>query len=287
VSSTICRIPLLLLLVFTLLPLSVFTLLPLSVFTPAKAVQLFFQRDTTLVLNGDSVDLLFPRIHPVGEILVLPGWNFSRKKCCASSSFCSTALSKGYILILPEMGKSVYASRLYPETRKDWIRYPELPWVLDTLFGTLQKKFGLLKPGQNNYIFGISTGGRGVALIMENSLTLFKAGAALSGDYDQTLFPGDNLMKGVYGEFGSFRSRWEGADNPARNAVKITVPLYLGHGENDKIVPCGQSKLFFEALNSTKNPEKFKLHLSEKHGHDYAYWDSETSAVLDFFVRNR
>lgn len=242
-------------------------------------------RDTTVVLNGDSVDILFPSKEVKGQILVLPGWNFSRKKCCKESSFCRKALQKGYILVLPEMGKSIYASAIYPETRKDWIRFPELKWVTDTLITYLQQQAGLFKQGQSNYVFGISTGGRGVALIVEHTGNLFKAGAALSGDYDQTRLPNDNLMKGFYGNYSDFKTRWEGEDNALLNTSKVLVPLYLGHGLDDKVVPVEQTRLFYNELKRVngKLPHAFKL--TEKQGHNYAYWDSETDAVLEFFEK--
>jgi dienelactone hydrolase len=242
-------------------------------------------RDTTFVLNTDTVDILFPPGEIKGQILILPGWNYSRKKCCNESSFCKKALEKGYVLILPEMGKSIYASTVYPETRKDWIKYPELKWVTDTLILYLQNQAGIFKPTQHNYIFGISTGGRGVALIVEHVGKLFKAGAALSGDYDQTQLPNDNLMKGFYGSYTDFKQRWEGEDNALLNASKVAVPLYLGHGLDDKIVPVEQTHLFYKELKRVNEKLSHVLHLAEQHGHNYAYWDSETGAVLDFFEK--
>ena len=239
--------------------------------------------DTTIVLNHDSVDILFPSGEVKGTILVLPGWNYSRKKCCKESSFCSKALSEGYALVLPEMGKSIYASTVYSETRKDWLKFPQLKWVTDTLFSYISEKAGLLKNGGTNFIFGISTGGRGVALILEHTSNLFKAGAALSGDYDQRLDTTDNLMKGVYGTYSKFKQRWEGEDNALINANKIKVPLYLGHGADDKIVPFVQTKQFCKKLSETNSSIKHVLHISENHGHDYTFWDSETDAVLRFF----
>jgi hypothetical protein len=242
--------------------------------------------DTTFVLKGDTVSILFPTTPVRGQILVLPGWNFSRNKCCKESSFCKKALEKGYVLVLPEMGKSIYASAVYAETRKDWFGYPQLKWVTDTLIQFLQMQAGLFKPGQSNYIFGISTGGRGVALIAEHAAKLFKAGASLSGDYDQRLQPSDNLMKGFYGDYTSFKSRWEGEDNALLNASKVLIPVYLGHGLDDKIVSVKQTELFYKELKKINPQLQHQLHLAKAQGHNYAYWDSETDAVLNFFEEN-
>ncbi|MBI2269686.1 MAG: prolyl oligopeptidase family serine peptidase [Bacteroidetes bacterium] len=208
--------------------------------------------DTTIVLNGDTVDLLFPAGSIKGQILVLPGWNYSRKKCCKESSFCQAALQKGYVLVLPEMGKSLYASVIYPETKKEWAGFPQLKWVTDTLMFYLRQQAGLFKEGRSNYIFGISTGGRGVALIVEYTGILFKAAAALSGDYDQTKLPADNLIKGFYGNYADFKMRWEGEDNALLNASKVLVPLYLGHGLADKVVSVNQTVMFYNELKRVR-----------------------------------
>ena len=255
--------------------------IPSELTPPAEAQR----KDTVLVLNQDTIDILFPKAAVRGQILVLPGWNYSRKKCCNESSFCRKALENGFALVLPEMGKSIYSSAIYPETRKDWIKFPEMSWVVDSLLPTLQQKMDLFKPGDANYVFGISTGGRGVALVVEQTGVLFKAGAALSGDYDQRLQPADNLMKGFYGEYAGFKSRWEGKDNPFMNAKLVQVPLYLGHGLDDKIVPVEHTKLFYNELQKQNLNLMHVLHLAEQKGHNYVYWDSETDAVLDFFMK--
>ncbi|MBL7892913.1 MAG: prolyl oligopeptidase family serine peptidase [Bacteroidia bacterium] len=243
--------------------------------------------DTTIILNGDTVDVLFPDGSIKGQILVLPGWNYYRRKCCNESSFCFAALKRGYVLVLPEMGKSLYASAVYPETRKEWADFPQLKWITDTLITYLQKHAGLFSPDQSNYIFGISTGGRGVALIVEHTGTLFKAAAALSGDYDQTKLPTDNLVTGFYGNYTDFKMRWEGEDNPLLNASKVFVPFYLGHGLTDNVVPVEQTRMFYNELKRINTNLSHVLMLKEQYGHSYKYWDSETDAVLKFFEKNR
>jgi len=213
---------------------------------------------------------------------MLPGWNFSKDKTCQSSTFCEKALKEGFVLICPEMGKSLYASKIYSNTRKDWASYPQLKFITDTLQDYLQRFFHLLNKGERNYIYGISTGARGGALILENTSHIYKCGALLSGDYDQTLDTADNLMKGFYGSYKLFKERWEGTDNPAKNIDRIHVPIYLGYGKNDKVVAPVQSESFMENLGKSKKTAV--LSSKENCGHDYAYWGSETDAVLRFFV---
>jgi S-formylglutathione hydrolase FrmB len=239
--------------------------------------------DTTISVSGIKVDLLFPVGQPKGYILVLPGWNFPTNDCCLKSDFCSKARQKGYCLIMPDMRKSVYQTEDYKETRADWRIYPTRTWLTDTLIPFVQKRFEVLKPGQKNYLFGISTGARGVALLAIHTDSIFVAGAALSGDYNQIDMPDDNLMKGYYGNYQDFKNRWLGLDNPFMNADRIKIPLYLGHGNQDKIVPVNQTINFFEKLKGISPVSQHQLHISENNGHDYQYWNSEVDNVLRFF----
>jgi len=241
--------------------------------------------DTTILVGRIPVDFRFPPTPSKEAILVLPGWNFSRTDVCYKSEFCLEARQRGYILVLPEMLKSVYSSELFPETRSDWRKYPTLPWVTDTLLPYCRNQFHIFIQGENNFLFGISTGARGVALVAENTGTLFRAGAALSGDYDQTRIKTDKLMTGYYGLYLQFKSRWEGPDNPALQSGRLKIPLYLAHGQNDQIVPCQQSIGFFEKINSENPKRGHELHLCDSCGHNYAFWNSQTEEVFTFFKK--
>lgn len=237
----------------------------------------------TVTVGNVQVEVWVPEGEPRADLLLLPGWNFPRTGWCDNTMLCRKALHEGYRLIMPEMGKSIYASRYYPETRADWRHYPTGTWVADTLIPTLQKEHCLLMPGANNFMMGLSTGGRGVAMISLLEPGLFKAGAALSGDYDQTLFPGDNLMRGVYGEMTDFPERWKGEDNPAMRAAEISLPLYLSHGKKDQLVPWQQTEHFFKLMRKAHPEMQLVLNLPEESGHDYAFWGNEVDAALAFF----
>jgi pimeloyl-ACP methyl ester carboxylesterase len=119
----------------------------------------------TLEIAGHKVDVWLPGQPPKGCILLLPGWNFSRTDWCERSSMCTQALQRGFALVMPEMGKSVYAEQLFPETRPDWRQYPTRPWLREQVIEEVRARFGLLKPGQNNFVVGLSTGARGAALL--------------------------------------------------------------------------------------------------------------------------
>jgi len=244
-------------------------------------------KDTTIVLDNIGVDISCPAGKINGSILVLPGWNFNREDACKNSDFCNLAKQFGYCLIKPEMGKSAYLFENFIETREEWTHYPTLTWIIDTLIPYCQQNFRILLPGNNNFLFGISTGGRGVAQIAINTGNLFNAGAALSGDYNQLLQKDDKLMTGYLGPYEKFPSRWKGKDNPFMNAGSLKIPLYLGHGKLDNIVPVEQTTTFFEQISSINSQLGHVRHIDENGGHNYNYWNSEMQRIFAFFYEKR
>lgn len=239
--------------------------------------------DTIVMVNDTKVELRYPDTSVKGVILVLPGWNFPQDDICIKSDFCSRAKSAGYVLVMPDMKKSIYQQQYYPETRRDWLHYHSITWLTDTLVPLMQQRFTLLVSGAKNYLFGISTGARGVARMATATKGIFIAGAALSGDYNQELMPQDNLMKGYYGPYDTFPSRWKEVDNPGNNAGAITIPLFLAHGIQDKVVPCNQTSLFYSRLHMVNSSIKHKLVMKEGAGHDYDFWSSMYNEVFGFF----
>ena len=218
-----------------------------------------------------------------GIIIALPGWNFPADGWCNNTKLCNTALKQGFVIILPGMGESIYAEKIYKETRKDWSIYPTRKWVEDTLIKYIQSNFKLLLPSQNNYLLGLSTGARGVALLCIDCKNLFKKAAALSGDYDPTKLKADNLYNGFYGSYNEHKERWIGSENIVLSVKEFNTPIYLGHGRKDKVVPCTQTIEFCDSLKKYKHNLQVKLHIDENAEHNYKYWDSEVDNVLNFF----
>ncbi len=231
------------------------------------------------------VDIFVPEDGRVegGDILILPGWGFSRTRWHRETGLLAAARGRHFRCIFPEMGKTVYESRYFPETTRRWACTPGGNWIKEYLIPEAQKR-GLLLPGRNNFLLGLSTGGRGVALVHLSNPGLFKAGAALSGDFDQSMMPGDRLMAAVYGPFGQFSERWKNTDNPRAMVVTWTMPIYLGHGKLDAVVPFSQTAVFFEALGKAHPGLRMILSAPEDKGHDFSYWGSEIEPALRFFL---
>lgn len=239
----------------------------------------------TMEVAGHLVDITTPADSGKikGNLLVLQGWSFPKDDWCKKSSLCQKALSQGYRLIMPEMGKSTYSSQLYPQTLAQWRKYPTLPWLTDSLIPYLQKRYCIMTKDQANFVVGLSTGARGAGLVVMNKPDLFKAAAALSGDFDQRGIPHDRIMTGFYGSIYQFPKRWAGKDNMVVNIKKFKTPFYLGHGKLDRVCPPAQTLQFYQALK--KNHPKLKLTLSMPAwaAHNYKYWDYEVDRFLKFF----
>lgn len=240
-----------------------------------------------LQIDDVFYDLYVPVSPPVGAILVLPGWNFPRTSWVENSDLVKYAQKYGYALILPEMGQTIYESSYYPETTRRWNNVPGGEFINHRFIPEIQTRHNLLQPGQNNTLLGLSTGGRGVALIALANPGLFVAGASLSGDFSQENMPTDNLMRAVYGEIDQFPQRWLGVDNPQARIAEWTMPLFLSHGTADEVVPESQSRLFYiKYLQAHQgDTQVIEYHPVADAGHDYVFWNSQLEGIFKFFAR--
>lgn len=246
-------------------------------------------QDTTITIKDRQYDVKVDIIRPVkcdtaqGTIVILHGWNLPASDWCNKTSLCQKALDQGYLLILPHMGKSTYQYEFYPETRRDWLLFPTRRWLQDTAISHIRNQFNVLQNDQHNYILGLSTGARGVALIVLDMPETFLASAALSGDCDQSLMPTEAIYRGFYGSFTEFPERWTGRDNIISRIKEFKTPIYLGHGALDRVSPHEQTVLFYEKLKACQPEVPAILHIDSTAKHDYQYWDSEVDAMLLFF----
>ncbi|MFH0867159.1 MAG: prolyl oligopeptidase family serine peptidase [Bacteroidota bacterium] len=238
--------------------------------------------DTLLIIDNRKVFIKVPVKKSKGTFLVLHGWNFPADDWCNKTSLCNKVTEHGFYVVLPDMGKSVYQDQDYPETRSEWLVYPTRSWLSDTLIPLLRKNYSLLLENDSNYIVGLSTGARGVALVLLDYPDLFKGAAALSGDYDQVQMPDDNLMTAYYGAYYTHNERWHTTDNPVNRIKEFKTPIYLGHGTIDKVVPPAQTIEFYDSLKKYHPALKIKLSKPEA-AHTYDYWDSEVDSIMIFF----
>jgi len=233
-----------------------------------------------------EVDIYYPGNNHIGDILVLPGWRFSRKRWQKETDLLKLAEEHGLGCVFPEMGISLYESEYFDESTLKWAATPGSTWITKVLIPTLQQKYGLFPGDGKNFLLGLSTGGRGVILVGLQNPGLFSAGAALSGDYNQTTMPHDRLISSIYGPYKKQMKRWHSIDNPEAAIIsgKWNMPLYIGHGKRDRIVPFQQSL----SLNDSLKKYHPKVHVTfsapENAGHDFKYWSSEVPHVIKFFL---
>lgn len=238
---------------------------------------------STVMVEGMAVDLLMPADRYVGDLLVLPPWNGGREEWCIHARFCTKALKRGFRLIMPDMGKSIYAQAVYPETRADWQSQKTITWVKERLVPDLRNNYCLLKKGGQNYVLGASAGARGAILLAEEMPDLFVAVAALSGDYNPAEMTQDNIYRGFLGEFDAFPQRWQTAENVLIGSTQIRAAVYLGHGKADDVVSYRQTVALHDLLRRQQPQLSLQLHLAADQGNDFSYWASEIGDVLDFF----
>ncbi|MCX7696478.1 MAG: alpha/beta hydrolase-fold protein [Bacteroidales bacterium] len=225
-----------------------------------------------------------------GQVLLLHGWNLPPLQWFEETSLDEKLLDAGFILIVPDMGKSLYAKVTYKETLPVFKHQPLLSWLKDTVIPYLQDTINLFKKGDNNFIIGLSTGARGAFALLLEEPFLFSGVGLLSGDYDQTLNPNDNLMIYHYGNYEHFPNRWEGKDNLLREFIRkmsyykdcFLPPLYVAHGMDDPVVSVVQSDTLVRILLHYGCNIQYRFVKGEKH--NYHFWENETPYLTNFIL---
>ncbi|MCR9173931.1 MAG: alpha/beta hydrolase-fold protein [bacterium] len=241
-------------------------------------------RDTNLLYDlgkfTSSVRIRMPKTDFRGTILVLQGWNFPNTSWSDSSDLEALASEYGFALVLPDVGKSIYHKRNYEQTRTSWRIYPTRTWLVDTLIRELQDSYQLFDERSKNFVMGLSTGGRGALIIAQENPNIFTAGASLSGDYDQSAFPNDNLYRGF---FGTQPEKWNPQENPTSYADEWRVPMYIAHGEADSVVSIAHQRRLSNVVDSVELGEYWQIHFVPKEGHDYHFWASRVAPIMNYF----
>ncbi len=192
-----------------------------------------------------------------------------------------------FIIVCPNMGKTIYETEFFPETTKKWNGIPGGKFIVDILIPYVIKNFGISLEGNRIGIFGNSTGGRGALLLAASYPQIFGAAAGLSGDYDPLSMPNDRLLTSVYGNFKNFRARWENKDNIIKLAENLfNIPVFIAHGEKDQVVPFEQSRILaIRLLQLRKKRGGFILgyQLKKYKFHDWGFWRLMTPQMMSFF----
>ncbi len=255
---------------------------------------------------------------PRKMLLLLPGWNCADTQWCTRTTVCSSALRRGYDVMLVEMGKSVYMDSLYPQMRVDYGEHPTRIWLWDDVLKPLQLRGYFTATGVPedpvtlsngrvvhkswrlpipSFVMGLSTGARGALLLALEHPEAFKGCAGLSGDYNPLLMKSDNLMINCMGKYDDVPWRWGGTNNIVMRVDSLRVPMYLAHGFNDGIVSWKQTESLLYGINHSKACQERLVMHSKSHskasfvrseivrsaGHDYVFWNQAGLKALDYF----
>ncbi len=252
-------------------------------------------RDVRVPLETDGafarVQIYFPRSYAAGKkqrtVIALHTYTGSMSELDANTPVARLADERGLVIVCPDMGKTMYESRYYPETEIKWSPVPGGKYIGEVLLPFLRREFGLALDRESTGIVGLSTGGRGALLAAVNYPGLFGAAAGISGDYDPLTMTNDRLLKTVYGNYDKNRDRWENDDNVLKMAENLKkTPVMLIHGGKDYITPKGQSLVLAMKLKQLqkKSAGYDVVYIEKKHQtRDWPFWKSAVSETIEFF----
>jgi enterochelin esterase-like enzyme len=215
--------------------------------------------------------------HPL--IIALHGWNNSPELWRQNGGLSALADQHRCVVAVPSMGKSVYETRFYPETKSSWTAGPGTRWVGEVVLPYLRANFAVHGDRRRTAVIGYSTGGRGAVLVAEAYPSEVSFAGSVSGTYDlMRLDPSEGEYKihaAMYGPREKFKERWE-LDNciaPARLAQLGEVRLFIRHGDKDPVVKPDQLEALQRALEG--RAVSADLALVEGAGHDWVLWNSQ------------
>lgn len=241
-----------------------------------------------------KLQIYFPKEYKRGKavrtLIVLHGYNGTMRDWEKNSAIKKFADQYGIALVCPAMGKSLYASQYFPETKVKWAPLPGGIYMNTVLIPFIRSNFNLATDKAKTGIMGLSTGGRGALLTAARIPESFAATAGVSGDYDPLSMTRNHILRSVYGEYKNFKSRWEQQDNMMRMAVNLKgVAVFISHGGKDYSVPREQSMLLAMRLKQLeKKSGGYKVAYNEvSHGiHDWRYWRKILPDMMKFFDEN-
>ena len=221
-------------------------------------------------------------------VIALHGWDHSPELFKSKSDLASLADQYGLVIAAPSMGKTVYETRFYPETKGEWTTAPGTRWVAEVILPYLRHHFAVWEDRAHTAVIGYSTGGRGAVLLAE-AYPEFAFAGSLSGTYDMmTLKPAEGEYKihaVVYGARDAFKERWQ-LDNcvaPARLAKLRGTRLFIAHGAKDRVVTLDQLEALRSALKGSG--AEAELVVAPEGGHDWSFWNSQWGRLFEVMTK--
>ncbi len=208
-------------------------------------------------------------------VIALHGWGHSAKMFKKKGDLARWADLHRFVLAVPEMGKTIYETKFYPQSKGRWKIAPGARWVGEVILPHVRKKYAVYQDRAHTGVIGYSTGGRGAVLLAE-LYPQFAFAGSVSGTYDlMILGPGTGeygIHKVVYGPRKRYPKRWR-LDNCVTPALLDRLKgtrLYIVHGGKDRSVPPSQLQALRKAL--AERPIVAKFLLIPKAGHNWKLW---------------
>lgn len=228
-----------------------------------------------------SYQIKYPDGNPKGTILVLHALNATAQDFCMITDFCQAALKGNYVLIMPNFGGTIYPQKTYDHATFHAKRFPSYEWVRDLFIPEIQYGYELLLEGQKNYIIGLSVGSRGAIKLGSDLPHVFSGIAVLSGYFNIYNNSTDSLYISALGNLKDYPELWQ-TENLLELAEDFQVPIYIGHGQADRVTSAENSYRLSQAFTENKDLEIItSFPLNEPHG--YLYWEKEFHNIFYFF----
>ncbi|HEY1406025.1 MAG TPA: alpha/beta hydrolase-fold protein [Spirochaetota bacterium] len=253
-------------------------------------------KNLTVPYSGDegsfsvAVQIYFPEGYKAGDavrtLILLPSWGRNQTEWEKSSNVKRYANERKYILVCPDMGKTVYENDYYPETTVKWHELPGGKWIIKALVPWLRDEFSLCRSRELTGITGVGFGARGAILSAARYPEVFGFAGGISGTYDAESVPLSTPFVGVYGKYKENKERWASADNVIALVpnLKDTI-VFMAHGKRERGSPIELSQIVLIKLAQLKkqNPGKFPYKfVVQEWGDEWEVWNKFLS---DMFIQ--
>jgi enterochelin esterase-like enzyme len=226
-------------------------------------------------------------------VLALHGWNHTTALFMKEGGLERWADTFGTVVVIPELGKSVYETAFYKESKAKyvWGKIPGTRWVGEVVLPWARKTYAVRTDRAHTAVLGYSTGGRGAVLLAEAYPAEFGFVGSLSGTYDLGILgPKEGEYKihqVIFGDRDTFESRWTLDNIIAKDRLSklADLRLYIAHGDKDKSVNPNQVDALRTALARYEKARHLIVDYVIVPGaaHDWKFWTSQWGPIFEAF----
>jgi S-formylglutathione hydrolase FrmB len=213
----------------------------------------------------------------IRTLILLPNYGKGMTEWEKLSAVKRYANERGYILVCPDMGKTVYENDYFPETTITWHELPGGRWISAALIPWLRETFAICLTRENTGIAGVGMGARGAMLAAAKNPEIFGFAGGISGLYDASSISRNTTFVSMYGPYKEFKERWETVDNIITIAGNLAdTCIYMGHGKRERGSPIELSQIVLIKLAQLRKqaPGKFQYKFTvHDWGDDWQLWN--------------